>query len=158
MNGEAVISGLETQLGTEWQGDEFNVPLSIAYTYTQAEISGDNPTNGLLDGDGLKGVPESTFSARVGVEHSSGWNNYAVAKYVDEMCVAVGCNRSSSQQAKTDAVFVVDYISRYRLDKNAEVFFKVENLFDEQEIVSRSPEGARPNKPRSVMLGMTIGF
>lgn len=157
-NGEAVISGLETQLGTEWQGENFNVPLNIAYTYTQAEISGDNPANGLLDGDTLKDVPENTFSARVGVEHSSGWNNYAVAKYVDEMCVSVGCNRSTSPQAKTDAVFVVDYISRYSLDKNAEVFFKVENLFDKQEIVSRSPDGARPNKPRSVMLGMTVGF
>lgn len=157
-NGEAVISGLETQLGTEWQGENFNVPLNIAYTYTQAEISGDHVANGLLDGDTLKDVPESTFSARVGVEHSSGWNNYAVAKYVDEMCVAVGCNRSTSPQAKTDAVFVVDYISRYSLDKNAEVFFKVENLFDKQEIVSRSPDGARPNKPRSIMLGMTVGF
>lgn len=158
VNGEAVISGLETQLGTEWQGEEFNVPLSIAYTYTQAEISGDNPTNGLLDGDQLKDVPESTFSARLGVEHSSGWNNYAVAKYVDEMCVAVGCNRSSSPQAKTDALFVVDYISRYRLNKNAEVYFKAENLLDEQKIVARTPDGARPNKPRSVMLGMKVGF
>ncbi len=158
VNGEAVISGLETQLGTEWQGDEFNVPLSIAYTYTQAEINGDNPTNGLLDGDQLKDIPESTFSARVGVEHSSGWNNYAVAKYVDEMCVAVGCNRSSSPQAKTDALLVVDYISRYSLNKNAEVYFKAENLFDEQKIVARTPDGARPNKPRSVMLGMKVGF
>jgi Fe(3+) dicitrate transport protein len=158
VNGEAVISGLETQLGTEWQGDEFSVPLNIAYTYTQAEISSDNPTNGLLDGDLLKDVPENTFSARLGVEHSSGWNNYAVAKYVDEMCVAVGCNRSSSPQAKTDALFVVDYISRYSLNKNAVVYFKAENLFDEQKIVARTPDGARPNKPRSVMLGMTIGF
>jgi len=156
--GEAVVSGLETQLGTEWKGDEFNVPLSIAYTFTQAEISSDNPTNGLLDGDLLKDVPENTFSTRLGVEHSSGWNNYAVAKYVDEMCVAVGCNRSASPQAKTNALFVVDYISRYSLDKNANVYFKVENLFDEQKIVARSPDGARPNKPRSVMLGMTIGF
>jgi len=157
-NGEAVISGLETQLGTEWKGDKFNVPLSIAYTYTQAEISSDNPTNGLQDGDTLRDVPENTFSTRLGIEHSSGWNNYAVAKYVDEMCVAVGCNRSASPQAKTNAVFVVDYISRYSLDKNAKVYFKVENLFDEQKIVARSPDGARPNKPRSVMLGMTIGF
>jgi len=158
VNGEAVISGLETQLGTEWQGDEFNVPLSITYTYTQAEISGNNPTNGLLNGDQLKDIPESTFSARVGMEHSSGWNNYAVAKYVGEMCVAVGCNRSSSQQATTEALFVVDYISRYKLDKNAEVYFKAENLFDEQKIVARSPDGARPNKPRSLMLGMKVAF
>ncbi len=158
VNGEAVISGLETQLGTEWQGDSFNVPLSIAYTYTQTEISGDNPTNGLLDGDQLKDIPESAFSARVGLEHSSGWNNYAIVKYVDEMCVAVGCNRSSSPQAETDALFVVDYISRYRLNKTAEVYFKAENLFDEQKIVARSPDGARPNKPQSVMLGMKVGY
>ena len=158
VNGEAVIRGLETQLGTEWQGDEFTVPLSIAYTYTQAEISGDNPTNGLQDGDQLKDIPESAFSARVGVEHSSGWNNYAVVKYVDKMCVAVGCNRSSSPQAETDALVVVDYISRYNLNNTAEVYFKAENLLDEQEIVARSPDGARPNKPRSVMLGMKVGF
>jgi len=157
-NGEAVISGLETQLGTEWQSNGFNVPLNIAYTHTQAEISSDNVTNGLVDGDQLKDVPENTFSARIGLEHSSGWNNYAVAKYIDEMCVEVGCNRSSSAFDKTESLFVVDYISRYSLDKNAEVFFKVENLFDEQKIVARSPDGARPNKPRSVMLGMKVGF
>lgn len=158
LNGEAVISGLETQLGTEWRGDGFNVPLNIAYTHTQAEISSDNATNGLVEGDQLKDVPENTFSARIGVEHNSGWNNYAVAKYIDEMCVEVGCNRSNSAFDKTESLFVVDYISRYNLHNNAEVFFKVENLFDEQKIVARSPDGARPNKPRSVMLGMTVGF
>ena len=156
--GEAVISGLETQLGTQFVNGAFTFPVAMAYTYTKAEISADNADAGVQDGDVLKDVPEHIFSARIGVEHTSGWNNYLVAKYIDESCVAVGCNRSTGAQAKTDSLFVVDYISRYRLNKTAEVFFKAENLFDEQAIVSRDPDGARPNKPLSVAVGLKLNF
>jgi Fe(3+) dicitrate transport protein len=38
------------------------------------------------------------------------------------------------------------------------VFLKVENLFDERDIVSRQPDGARPNKPRTASLGVEYRF
>ena len=37
-------------------------------------------------------------------------------------------------------------------------FMKVENLFDEQAIVSRQPDGARPNKPRTASVGVEYRF
>ncbi|MGM0594972.1 MAG: TonB-dependent receptor family protein [Pseudomonadota bacterium] len=158
INGEAVVSGIEAQLGTEHRAGAFTLPLSLAYTHTRAEISRDNDASGVVKGDRLKDVPENSLSARVGLEHPGGWNNYAVAKYIDQTCVEVGCNRSDSPQAKTDSLFVVDYISRYQLHRDAELFFKVENLLDEQKIVSRTPDGARPNKPRSFMAGLKLNF
>jgi Fe(3+) dicitrate transport protein len=156
--GAAVISGLETQVGTQFVNGAFTFPVALAYTYTKAEISKDNVVSGLQDGDLLKDVPQNTFSARFGAEHNSGWNNYLVAKYIDEMCVAAGCNRNVGPQASTDSLLVMDYISRYRLNKSAEVFFKAENLLDEQEIISRDPDGARPNKPLSVTVGLQLDF
>lgn len=157
-NGEAIISGLEMQLANQWVSGEFTIPLNLSYTYTRAEVSEDNVTNGLQDGDKLKDVPESVFSARLGLEHANGWDNYAVAKSIDGMCIEVACNRSNDPLLETDALFVVDYISRYQLQENAQVFFKVENLFDEQKIVARVPDGARPNKARNFMLGMKVDF
>ena len=156
--GEAVISGIETQLGTQFVKGAYTIPVALAYTYTQAEISADNAVAGVEKGDQLKDVPENTFSARLGVEHSRGWNNYFIAKYMDETCVAVGCNRIKGSQAQTDSLFVIDYISRYAVNSEMDVFFKAENVLDEQKIVSRDPDGARPNKPLSIAVGMKINL
>ena len=52
----------------------------------------------------------------------------------------------------------MDYISRYAFNDSALVFLKVENLFDERAIVSRQPDGARPNKPRTAMVGVEWTF
>jgi len=44
------------------------------------------------------------------------------------------------------------------LAKDVNVFVKAENVFDEQKIVSRSPDGARPNKPFTMSVGMKYSF
>ena len=156
--GEAVVAGIESQLGTRFQAGDFTVPVALTYTYTDAEISEDNAVAGVQDGDRLRDIPENKFSARLGLEHAGGWNNYLVAKYYDETCVTVGCERKDAARGETESLFVVDLISRYRLANNAEAFLKAENVFDEQSIVSRSPYGARPNKPRVISVGMTVDF
>jgi Fe(3+) dicitrate transport protein len=158
VTGQAVISGVEMQLGGTFEFAGLTVPVDAMYTYTQAEISDDNPASGFSDGDTLASIPENLFSLRVGVETAVGWNHYAVAKYSDEMCVNVGCNGSSSPFASTEDLLVLDYISRYAVTDDAVVFLKVENLLDEQAIVSRQPDGARPNKPRTASLGVQWKF
>lgn len=158
VTGEAVISGLEVQFGSSFEFDGLTVPVDAMYTYTQAEISDDNPTSGFHDGDTLASIPENVFSLRAGAETTMGWNNYAVVKYIDEMCVDAGCNRSSSPFSTTEDLLVVDYISRYAVREDAVVFLKIENVFDEQAIVSRQPDGARPNKRRTASLGLQWQF
>ncbi|MDZ7829965.1 MAG: TonB-dependent receptor [Halofilum sp. (in: g-proteobacteria)] len=158
VTGEAEISGVEFQLGTGFDRGDFYVPVDLTYTYTNAEASEDNATSGFEKGDQLKDIPENQFSVRAGLEHVSGWDNYAVIKYIDEMCVSAGCNRTSTDLDETESLMVVDFISRYQLRSQTQAFLKVENLFDEQRIVSRLPDGARPNKPLTVSVGMRHEF
>jgi Fe(3+) dicitrate transport protein len=156
VTGEAVISGLETQLGTTLAFGNLTVPVDAMYTYTEAEISSDNAASGVRDGDTLASVPEHVVSLRAGLETTMGWNNYAILKYIDEMCVDVGCDGGAF--STTEELLVVDLVSRYALTSDAILFLKVENAFDEQAIVSRQPDGARPNKPRTASVGVQWAF
>ncbi len=156
--GAAVIAGVELQASTSLELGSFQVPVNLMYTYTDAKISKNNPDKGISDGDQLASVPENTFSLRLGLEAANGWNNYAVAKYIDEMCMDVGCNNGGTKFDRSEDLFVVDYISRYAFTNDAVVFFKVENIFDEQAIVSRQPDGARPNKSRTASIGVEWSF
>lgn len=153
--GGAEVKGLEFQAGSLFTAGDFMIPVDLTYTYTDAETtSGDE----FSAGQELQNIPENIVSLRVGLEHNSGWDNYAVVKYIDETCVSIGCNDSNSRFDKTDALTTVDLMSRYRLDLGPVVFVKVENLFDRQEIISRSPFGARPNIERTVWAGASIEF
>ncbi|NBB92958.1 MAG: TonB-dependent receptor [Gammaproteobacteria bacterium] len=158
VTGEAVVKGFEFQLGNEWRAGGLTIPLSLNYTYSDATISEDNPVTGVFDGDELADIPENIFSLRLGLEHASGWDNHFVAKYMDETCVQVGCNRVDDPFDRTESLFVVDWISRYAITDDVTAFVKVDNLLDEQVIISRLPDGARPNRPRTGMVGMDIRF
>jgi Fe(3+) dicitrate transport protein len=157
-NGEAVVQGLEVQVGTLLNAGNFQLPLQFAYTYTDAEVTDAESILGVRRGDRLADIPEQLFSLRAGLEHNSGWNTYAVAKYTDELCVSVGCNRDGTRYDRTESLLVVDAVSHYAFNPSATAFLKVENLFDEQAIVSRAPDGARPNKPRTASVGVRFDF
>jgi Fe(3+) dicitrate transport protein len=156
--GNAEIAGLELQANSIFNAGSLTFPVEIMYTYTDGQISKDNPDNGFEDGDKLAQIPENTFSLRAGVETAMGWNNYLTVKYIDEMCMTVGCNDSGDQYDRSEDLWVVDYISRYALQEQTTVYLKVENLFDEVAIVSRIPDGARPNKPRTASVGVEWSF
>lgn len=158
ITGEAVIEGLEVQLGTVLETGDLTIPLDLMYTWTDATISKDTQSLGFADGDELANIPENVFSLRAGIETDAGWNNYAVVKYVDEMCMTVGCNKAEDRFERSEDLWVVDVISRYALNEATTVYARVENLFDEQAIVSRIPDGARPNKPRTASVGVEWYF
>jgi Fe(3+) dicitrate transport protein len=157
VTGEAVIAGLEMQAGTSFELGNFSMPLDLMYTYTDATISKDNPEEGFEDGDTLASIPENVFSLRLGLVGPNGWDNYAVAKYIDEMCMTVGCEGGDAFDQSED-LFVIDYISRYAVSDNGAIYLKLENLLDERAIVSRQPDGARPNKPRTASVGFEWSF
>ncbi|MDN7125991.1 TonB-dependent receptor family protein [Pseudidiomarina terrestris] len=158
VTGEALVQGLEVQLGQTWKQGQWTIPASFNYTYTSAEISEDNPVTGVQDGDTLADIPEHIFSARLGLLNDNGWDNHLIVKYMDETCISVGCKRENDPMLLTDSLLTVDWVSRYPLSEQTTVFLKVENLFDEQVIISRLPYGARPNKPQTVSVGFDYRF
>ncbi|WP_438952209.1 TonB-dependent receptor family protein [Porticoccus sp.] len=155
--GEAVIQGIELTAGNRFQAGDFFIPVDLSYTYTKAEISEDEVALGFDKGDRLADVPENTFSLRAGLETPFSWNNYMVAKFTDEMCSNVGCD-DNPKWDKTDNLLVVDFISRYSINPDTVVYAKMENIFDQEKIVSRLPDGARPNKPRTASVGIEYAF
>ncbi|WP_040482210.1 TonB-dependent receptor family protein [Luminiphilus syltensis] len=156
--GEAVISGLEVQAGTIFDWGSTTIPLTLMYTHTIAEADGDNPVSGVRDGDTLASIPENTLSLRTGIETTMGWDSYAVVKFSDNMCVDIGCNRSDSRFSETDSYLVVDLVSRYAIRDGLIGFAKIENVFDERAVVSRQPDGPRPNKPFTASVGAEWQF
>ena len=158
ITGEAVVAGVEVQVGHVFETGQMTWPLSLAYTHSKAEARGDAIASDVLSGDTLASVPENTLSLRLGAQIGSRWDSYAVVKYVDDMCVEIGCNRETSQFTQTESFFVVDIGTRYAVTEGISAFVKIENAFDKRAIVSRQPDGARPNKPMTAMLGVEWVF
>ncbi len=156
--GEAVISGLELRTSTSMDLGSFRAPLEASYTYTSAEYSADNAVSGVQKGDRLQAIPRHQFSLRAGLEHGSGWNNYAILKYIDETCSSDGCNRASGGFNRTESLTTLDLVSRYPLGKDTDLFVRATNVLDEQSIISRYPDGARPNEPRTFSVGLKHRF
>ena len=158
ITGEAVVAGVEVQVGHVFETGQITWPLSVSYTHSMAEARGDTADSRVLDGDTLASVPENSLSLRLGAQVGSRWDSYAVVKYIDEMCVEIGCNRDASSFAETQSFFVVDVGTRYAVTDAISAFIKVENALDKRAIVSRQPDGARPNKPLTAMLGVEWVF
>ena len=156
--GEAVISGFELQLSQSFEFAGAQLPTTLMYTYTRADAGADDPLSGVQSGDLLAAVPRNTLSLRTGIETAMGWDNYAVVRFTDTMCTTIGCNRGDSDFDEADSLWVVDLISHYALRDGVGLFLKLENATDTRRIVSRQPDGARPNRPRTATLGVEWFF
>jgi Fe(3+) dicitrate transport protein len=158
--GESETKGLEFTLSSSlYTNNKFSIPLTLSYTYTDAEIT-DVGESANQTGDALPYVPENVFNAQLGFELVSGWSAYLNASYIDEMCIDNSCGRSGVDDSllKTDDVLVFDVATHYPLNDATSVYLKVDNLLDGQSIVARSPGGARPGKPRTATVGVKFKF
>ncbi|WP_444940355.1 TonB-dependent receptor family protein [Microbulbifer sp. ZKSA004] len=158
--GEAEIKGLEATLGSEWVlTNGWILPVRAIYTFTDAEISEDSDGNDLLAGDNLEYLPENVFAISAGLDSGAAWRLNLTAAYQDEMCVNTQCNRGDTDQFDyTESLWVVDAAAHYDFMADLTGYLKVDNLLDEQVIISRSPDGARANRPRTATLGMKYVF
>jgi len=59
---------------------------------------------------------------------------------------------------KTDDTFTVDIAANYQFNRALNVYARVENLTSEEDILGRQPYGARPNKDRTVTVGLRFNF
>ena len=62
------------------------------------------------------------------------------------------------ESSKVPSATIVDLSASYELGRYGQIYGKIDNLFDDAEIVSRRPYGARPGKPRQVSLGYKYRF
>ena len=158
-NGDAAtVQGIEYILKTEVT--EFNgirIPLNITYTYINSEFDTDIADTAFFGnvsaGDPIPYIPENQGQISLGLE-ANDWSAYVNAVYIDEVCVRASC----AEFEKTDGSFTVDVSGNYQISNELKLFARLENLTDEQDIVSRQPYGARPNKTRTFSVGAQYTF
>jgi len=159
--GESKIQGIELLAGSEFTlANGLTAPVQATWTYTNAEVTKDSDDGSVRKGDNLADLPENVVSVRAGLRDGNLWDAYVNISYVDETCIDNSCDRSGTDNTfrKTDDYTVVDLSSSYALNSSTRVYAKVDNVLDDQEIVSRSPHGARPNLPRTAYVGISFDF
>lgn len=164
-NGGAVdIYGAEITAEHNANLGAYSLPLQLVYTYTQAEFKSNFNSNfrewGQVSvGDELPYVPEHKARLQVGIESpkaaGKGWDAFAAVNYVGKMRELAG-QGAYDPSLSTKSTALVDVAATRYLDDNLSLKLKVQNLFDNDNIASRRPFGARPVKPRTVSA--TVGY
>ncbi len=171
--GEVDIYGIEfsTQIdpgiANQWK---VHNPWFFTLTYTNAEQqnSARSTDAASIFSFGRKGnkvpyIPEWLLSVGTGVE-TDRWGAFISGSYVDETFAtannsAVQVNGAGDPDArfgKTDRYFVTDVTGFYRMNKTVKLFGGVQNLLDEEYIVSRQPHGPRSGMPVFGYVGIEV--
>jgi Fe(3+) dicitrate transport protein len=158
-NGDAVtIGGLEFMLSTDLsRSPGYRLPLQLSYTWMNGEfdtdIGGTAFFGNVSKGAPIPYIPEQQLRVLLGLEQQR-WGLTLSANYVDEVCVRASC----LMHERTDDMLTLDLAGNYRVGERTHLYARIENLASEDVIMSRHPYGARPNKARTVTLGLQFGF
>ncbi len=166
--GEVDVLGIEFTAKHNLQLDNgLEVPLSLVYTYTSSEFKtsfkSDFPMWGeIQSGDELPYLPENQLTVSAGLLGDS-WEVNFVTRYIGEMKEVSGQTPEGEKDlplvdVTTQAYIVIDASASYDFDDYGRVYLKIDNILDEQEIVSRRPYGARPSKPQQLQIGYQYSF
>jgi Fe(3+) dicitrate transport protein len=157
--GKARIYGLEAFVQSEPSIGPVKFPLSAAYTLTRTEFqnsfASEDPVFGTVTkGDEIPYIPRHQVNGMIAAEYGPA-SVYGTATYIARMRETAG-SAPLDQVLATDSQFIVDIGAKYRVLRWLDVYGNVRNLFDEHDLVSRRPYGARPNAPRMVQIGLKL--
>ncbi len=157
--GEADVTGLELSGGYDFgraRDLPFGLPVSVAYTWTQAEfqnnfVSSFGPWGSVMAGDEMPQIPEHQINLSIGIE-ANRWRLNLNGNYIAETRSDAGQGAILASELIDDR-FVVDASVEFELASGWALTASVQNLSDEVYVVSRSPAGLRPGKPQSFFVG-----
>lgn len=159
--GSVNIYGLELESSYWWELGSLFLPVNFVYSWTQSEFQDSFESDfiqwGNVEvGDELPYLPEHKLRLDIGLEAEQ-WLVKLAMNYRSEMREVAGSEAFDSSNS-VSALTTFDFSSHYYVTPEWQLNFKVENILDEQEIVSRRPFGARPNKPRYFTVGTKYEF
>jgi len=163
--GEVQTKGLEFQLtydilSTRMQSP-FRLPLSLAYTYTDAKFQNDFSSEfegwgEVSAGDKFPYLANHQISLMLGLEHHKFSINLS-GRYMDEMRTLPGQGDIPTNE-RTGSYFVIDASANYNLYSNIAIFANATNLTNQVYEVARRPAGLRPGMPRAFNIGVKAIF
>jgi len=160
--GSVEVSGLEVLgeflLPVSW--GQLLFPVKLSYTYTESAFqssfeSSFSQWGSVERGDRLPYLPENVARLQFGAKALT-WEAFLAVNHQDEMRDEAS-RGNINQVLHTDAYTTVD-LSIAWIHPDWLVQATVDNLLDEEAIVSWRPFGARPNKPRTARLRVKYSF
>ena len=154
--GKAEISGVELVVGYAIVLDSAQLPLSLSYTYTDAEFKssfvGKSVWGTVEEGDSLPNLPEHQLMLRSGLSMDNGFGGELRLRYFDETCATAACDDFDG----IDEHYALDLATYYDWNERTRFYCGVDNLTGEDsDIVARQPKaGARPQRPRTFLVGV----
>lgn len=145
-------------------------PSFFSATYTNAEQKNDSESTDAESifsygraGNAVPYIPELTLSLGTGVETKK-WGAFITGSYVSETYTSAnnvndqvnGDGNPDARYGKTDRYFTADVSAFYRINETMKLFGGIQNLFDEEYVVSRQPDGARGGLPQFVYGGIEV--
>lgn len=158
--GETTHSGVELggvlDMGRLFELDEVDLTLNLNYTFTSTSF-GEGWSDG-IQGNVLPYAPRHTMSSQLAFKHSVGLESSVTALYVGEQFTdkenTVGAT-ADGVRGKIDGRFVLDARIAYTHRRwNLKAFIWGKNLTNQIAIVSRRPQGIRPDGFRQFMGGL----
>ncbi|QQR88572.1 MAG: TonB-dependent receptor [Myxococcales bacterium] len=155
--GSVFVYGLEASASQDlplWW--DFALHTQAAYTLTLSDFQNDFTSSDPLladvsKGDALPYIPVHQLNFIVGVNHPT-WGVDLSGTYVGEMRDVAGQGPIPTAERINDYI-VFDLAGRYKLSDKHELYARIDNLFDNEYMVSRRPYGLRPGKPFLFMVG-----
>ena len=162
--GKVDVKGIELSAGRTLgsiAADAFEVPVSFAYTYTDAKfktsfISGYEPWGTVTAGDHLPYIPIHQMTVNAGLVTKAARLN-ATLNWVGKARATAGQGPILATDRIDDRV-LVDLSAEIDLHRNVSLFGSVQNLFDVTYNAGFSPAGARPGAPRLALGGIRARF
>jgi Fe(3+) dicitrate transport protein len=173
--GKAKIQGIETSITYDLLQKKSNgikLPLSIAYTYTNARFQetfvnggGDWGTGTINKGDFIPFVTPHLLTASVGFENKR-LNATLIARYTGVTRVKPGKgaiivpdqNIMYNDVNALNHFLIVDFSANYYLNKTFTAFTLINNITNNKSIVANLPQGYRPNMPLAFNFGLKANF
>lgn len=142
-------------------GNGFEIPWSLAYTYTDAKFktsfdSDYEPWGSVTAGDRLPHLARHQMTVNAGIA-IDGARISTTLNWADKARATAGRGPIAASDRIDDRV-LVDLSAEVDLLPNLSLFGTVQNLFDVAYNVSFTPAGARPGAPRLALGGIRARF
>lgn len=163
--GEASVYGIESMVSSSPELAGLILPLSLSYTYTQAEFGtnfrDDNgafgeANNDITKGDELAYLPKHRLNAKAGIQKNN-WKVHLSALYQSDMRDTPGQGTIADEE-KIAAYTVFDLAASLQVLPELQVYGTIDNLSGEEYVVASNPYGYRPGKRQSVNMGIKFKF
>jgi Fe(3+) dicitrate transport protein len=159
--GAVDVSGIELSASMILSGQNgVSYPLGLTYTSTDATFGNSFDDDGeywgvVAAGDDVPYVPDSSLALVAGFAGSNGLTGNI--RYVSNgsSCSTAACGTYQT----IDSHSYLDLSMRKSLSADMDVYFVIENMLDNEDVVARAPkDGIRSQKPRTMKVGFSLNF